>query len=1025
MKNLKKVLALVVALTMVFTTVAFASYPDVDANADYAGAVELLSALDILKGDDNGNFNPDNTITRAEFAAVVCRALGWEASANGAKGATMFTDVAADHWASGYINLASQQGIINGKGNGIFDPEGNVTFTEAVKMLVVAIGFEPMAAQKGGWPTGYLTVANSIKMTAGVAASGTDAAALRSTVAMLTANAIEIPVMDQVSYGTLTEYVQLKSYSNYKTLLTAADVHKVTGTVDEILETEGKFTFTSTMPSDDPEFYTYNANNGVYTQRINNTFFVGESDVANYVGKSVNIYLKEIRKDIDYECVAVMPSGIGAELSVNIGMFTDGQLITGYNTNGEAQWNTELEYFESKDATRETKIYVKKNPMVKINGNIVTNVADLATFANTNTIVTFTENDNDKYYDIIDIQILNYAIVESVLVEKERIEFANGSKILFDFADDERIANFYNAEGAEIAFEDIAEGDVLAIEVGELDTNTQRPVNYPVAETKVTIYDLGQSIVNGTVTGWDHDITDNSGILYIDGTEYEYDSDIAWVTDSLYRDLVASGDPLGASGAFYLGLNGEIIGWDGSQSISGEYGFIIQTYFNTSSGFTNQYQVQMLTADQGIVTFNVDTTCEVDNAEYVATVNQAGEVAQSTVLGGLLGTKFDKTATYDHDNDPSTPAIPQIINRFVKYDLNKDGEIDEIYFVANMTTASNAEIGTTTEFKAATGKLGSKALEADAVVFDLKSADAKNAKVVDYSVLVDEGTYGGWVFDINKDKEQEFFVMIEGAAAFDPEANLFVVDSVTKTTYGEDAEEAVMIKYYAEGTNELLQAVFTEDSVNALSATVEAYKSLAKGSVLVANVAEDGFVVEYAVVANISNGGYALTGSLSALTSNIYGVNELGTAKRDKVEFVYGYISNIKGKTLTIGGTVANDFADGRDFVIDGGVAQYTYSTESLKAKVVVGDYQAKGVDVYDSTAKKANLVLLKVYDDEVIDIITFSNRVTLANGDADLGILAQTHWTANTTPNLNAAEEVEVEVEVEDVVEVEEIVFE
>ena len=75
MKNLKKVLALVIALTMVLTTVAFASYPDVDANANYASAVELLSALEILQGDENGNFNPDNTITRAEYAAVVCRAL--------------------------------------------------------------------------------------------------------------------------------------------------------------------------------------------------------------------------------------------------------------------------------------------------------------------------------------------------------------------------------------------------------------------------------------------------------------------------------------------------------------------------------------------------------------------------------------------------------------------------------------------------------------------------------------------------------------------------------------------------------------------------------------------------------------------------------------------------------------------------------------------------------------------------------------------------------------------------------------
>ena len=170
---------------------SFAGYPDVDATADYADSVALLSALEILEGDEQGKFNPESTITRAEFAAVVCRALGLENNANSAAGATIFNDVAANHWATGYINLATQQGIVNGKGNGIFDPEGNVTYAEAVKMLVVALGFEPVAAAKGGYPTGYLAVANSIKMTAGIYGTGTNVPALRKTVAMLTANAIQ------------------------------------------------------------------------------------------------------------------------------------------------------------------------------------------------------------------------------------------------------------------------------------------------------------------------------------------------------------------------------------------------------------------------------------------------------------------------------------------------------------------------------------------------------------------------------------------------------------------------------------------------------------------------------------------------------------------------------------------------------------------------------------------------------------------------------------------------------------------
>ena len=65
MKTLKKILSLTIVFAMVMSVVAFAGYKDVDYDEDYAGAVELLSALEIFVGDQNGNFNPDKTISRA------------------------------------------------------------------------------------------------------------------------------------------------------------------------------------------------------------------------------------------------------------------------------------------------------------------------------------------------------------------------------------------------------------------------------------------------------------------------------------------------------------------------------------------------------------------------------------------------------------------------------------------------------------------------------------------------------------------------------------------------------------------------------------------------------------------------------------------------------------------------------------------------------------------------------------------------------------------------------------------------
>jgi len=200
MKNLKKVLAFVLAFTMVLGFAVSASvFPDVEENASYAEAVTILNSLKIMVGDDNGKFNPDDTITRAEVTAVIVRMTGLEAAANGAKGATAFTDVAADHWATGYINLAYQSGIINGYGDGTFGPSDPVTHEQAIKMIVAALGYTPKALNNGGYPSGYLVIASQKGVTTGVSGSAGEPAK-RSAVARAVFNALTVEVMKQTGF---------------------------------------------------------------------------------------------------------------------------------------------------------------------------------------------------------------------------------------------------------------------------------------------------------------------------------------------------------------------------------------------------------------------------------------------------------------------------------------------------------------------------------------------------------------------------------------------------------------------------------------------------------------------------------------------------------------------------------------------------------------------------------------------------------------------------------------------------------
>lgn len=198
----KKILSLVVSLAMVLgsLSMAFALPTDV-VGTDVEQAVERLVGLGVLTGYPDGTFKPNNNITRAEFAAAVSRAKGLEALVNSSQGNTIFGDVLAGHWASGYINIAEQHDLIKGMGmvNGIntFGPELNITYEQAVTLVVRALGFESKAENNGGYPNGHLLVASQEGLLQNI--NGTvGSLATRGLVAQLTYNALEVPNMIKV-----------------------------------------------------------------------------------------------------------------------------------------------------------------------------------------------------------------------------------------------------------------------------------------------------------------------------------------------------------------------------------------------------------------------------------------------------------------------------------------------------------------------------------------------------------------------------------------------------------------------------------------------------------------------------------------------------------------------------------------------------------------------------------------------------------------------------------------------------------
>ena len=151
--NLKKVLALVLAFACAFTMFAGAAFTDsADIKVD-ADVVDTLVSLGIVEGFEDGSFQPNGTVTRAQMAKMiyVLRTGKSDASAyNDDK--TSFTDIGS-HWARGYIKYCQSLGIIAGKSNTIFAPNATVTAQEAAKMLLVTLGYDATKAglTGSGW----------------------------------------------------------------------------------------------------------------------------------------------------------------------------------------------------------------------------------------------------------------------------------------------------------------------------------------------------------------------------------------------------------------------------------------------------------------------------------------------------------------------------------------------------------------------------------------------------------------------------------------------------------------------------------------------------------------------------------------------------------------------------------------------------------------------------------------------------------------------------------------------------------
>lgn len=203
----KRITALLAAMLIVFmnTAAGAKSFTDVNDTTQYKNDIITLTTIGLINGYADGTFRSENNITRGEFTSIMVRALAMEDHQK-SEPTGLFTDIDG-HFARFNIKTAYEMGIINGFDDGTFRPDDNVTYEQAVKMVVCTLGYTESAVAYGGYPAGYLNIAGQLGLTSGITALNGEPAT-RGVIVRLVNNALNVTMQKPVlNYDGTYRYI--------------------------------------------------------------------------------------------------------------------------------------------------------------------------------------------------------------------------------------------------------------------------------------------------------------------------------------------------------------------------------------------------------------------------------------------------------------------------------------------------------------------------------------------------------------------------------------------------------------------------------------------------------------------------------------------------------------------------------------------------------------------------------------------------------------------------------------------------
>ena len=966
-KNLKKVISSVAALTMVASSVAaFAvDFPDVESTASYAQAVQELSALDVISGYDDGTFGPDKLVTRAEITKMIVDALAERSSAEASTESTKFADVSADHWAKGYINQGVANGFIAGMSDTEFDPDANVTYVQAQKMLVSAIGYETYAQAQGGWPTGYKKYAASLDITKGISGITDSTELTRAQVAQMIDNAMDAPLCVIASWktewnGSKTPNLEVRDGKEgraYETLFTEKhDAYKVYGRVTETSKT-------GSVDTDKVTFQVEKADNFDDEEvkadsPVSEDMYIGDSKADNYL-RTYSQALIQKNDDDEFTILSIAAAAANKSVTVASEDFDENKstdealyFFPAGTTKGSTKYQLDttngvtiyINGVESSKSIAELRDYLDKNETASVTLQKETETGSTSTSAKYNTIMvsSYVTAIVDEVIDKTNETSVNFDTYSSGIQAKMTVN-----------KDDDNYTYSFKLDGKDIEAKDLQQNDVLNISYDTTGSFKDSSF-YDVIVTR--------NVVDGVKCT---SINDSKGEYTIGGTKYK-------AAEGMDIDVETSTEY-----SLYLDHFGRIAKAD-ENSVSKNYG-VLKNIYKKAGG---DYMAQIITKKGTEEEYKVDSDKVNEYATYLKYATFYSDAKKENKIDTTTKDWQSKVVAFDEPkystSQPKSVAYPEQV---VEYSVSSS---------SNKITIKNGGVIAPTaadaEYKESGNKIGSVKMADSTVILDLSEVDTKDTYSV-VSSLNDGSNYVAYGYDKSKsDNTYRFVIITEGTSSvFNSETQLAIFNG--SEVVDNDGDKTA---YNLVVNGEEKQFILDDDVViTGNKGETVADNAFDEGDVLVYATNSEGYISRiYSVFAaqNVLNGSSfedfrtnAFKKQSSVLADTKFA--DLLSDDDNDVNVVFGPVVDKSGSNITIGTVTTN--AEGKYVVnYDEGlevnysnakIYTYDFAARSDNSRVLLDEGIASTPDVKAAMTTVGGQDILNLEHEDVIDDVVFA----------------------------------------------------